>query len=210
MIIALVVFLWVTAPTCINHWGFIMFQIKFFFVFSPLKLAMISCSFPYLSFRRLWSGVSPGAVWFRVDPGVSPWLHLLRLSQHGELPGSQLPGGSRGNPGPERARLSAKQQDPATTAGSFQPHHRHALALLQQYLIHPALHIHGLHPPGGARSGGQQTPPLSGFWHFSGPDQTPCSAPLPLWPNHSACWLIWGAAQPAVPLFTGGCYILKV
>ncbi len=161
--------------------------------------------FLYLSFHRLWPGVSPGAVWFKVYPGVSPSLYLLRLSQHGELPGSQLPGGSRGNPSPERASLSAKQQDPATVAGPFQPHHHHALALLQQYLIHPALHIHGLHPSGGARSGGQQTPPLSGFWHFSGPDPTPCSAPLPLWPNHSARWLIRGAAQPAVPLFTGLC-----
>lgn len=117
----------------------------------------------FVSVLRLWSGVSPGAVWFRVDQGMSPSLHLLRLSQHGELPGAQLPGGSRRNPGPERASLSAKQQDPAIATGPFQPNHRHALALLQQHLIHPALHIHGLHPPGGARSGRQQTPPLFGF-----------------------------------------------
>lgn len=152
----------------------------------PPCLCLVSC------LRLWWGGVTAGAVWPRSLSALPSPLHLLHFTKHRLLPGPQLPCRARGHPGPERARLSAEQQDPAAASWPLLAHHHHVVALLQQHLLHTTVHLPRLRPPGGAGPWGQ--PALEGhsFRHLPGPGSATRPAPAPLWPDHPACRDLWG------------------
>lgn len=137
--------------------------------------------------RLWWGGVTAGAVWPGSLSALPSPLHLLHVTQHRLLPGPQLPRRARGDPRPERACFPAEQQDPAAASGPLLAHYHHAVALLQQHLLHTTIHLPRLWPSGGAWPRGQPAPEGHRFRHVHGPRSATRSASIPLWPDQPAC-----------------------
>lgn len=182
-----------TKWTLLSVWQICDMPVILLVSFSP------SCS----PLRLWWGGVTVGAVGPGSVHALPSPLHLLHFTEHRFLPGSQLPRRAGGHPRSERAGFPAKQQDPEVTPRPLLPHHHHALALLQQHLLHSAVHIPRLRSLRGAWPGGQPAPEGHRLRHLPRFGSPARLASVPLWSNQSASRHLFRPTEPPVSLLTG-------